>query len=157
MYTVPQLTDRGWTKGLIKKFLLTHDETKPNPNPKYSNAAAPMKLYSEDRVTEIESSGDFLAAKEKSVQRKQSAMKGVQTKQNRMDAFLKELEISISVYERKKLIELATTNFRGLDLPERVEIFDERMCVNYLRHCESEYEEKLIEIAGKTGCRDAYY
>lgn len=33
----------------------------------------------------------------------------------------------------------------------------ERMCVNYLRHCETRYEQELASIAGKAGARDAYY
>ena len=31
------------------------------------------------------------------------------------------------------------------------------MCVNHLRHCESDYERQLEAIAGKTGGPDAYY
>jgi len=155
MFTVSNLTSRGWTKTLIRQFLPNHDDTKPNP--KYVHAGAPMKLYLEGRVMSIESSERFLAAKEKSELRKQSAKKGVETKRSKLFAFLKTLEVSIPVYERETLIALAKKNFRSLDLPDRVEISDERMCVNYLRHCESEYERQLRKIAGKTGGPDAYY
>ena len=41
-YRSSELKQRGWTDGLIKKFLPKPDETKTNPVIK---SAAPMKLY----------------------------------------------------------------------------------------------------------------
>ena len=48
-----ELKQRGWTDGLIKKFLPKPDETKTNPIVK---SAAPMKLYKIKRVERIEKS-----------------------------------------------------------------------------------------------------
>ena len=46
-YRNSELKQRGWTDGLIKKFLPKPDETKTNPVIK---SAAPMKLYKIKRV-----------------------------------------------------------------------------------------------------------
>ena len=48
-YRNSELKQRGWTDGLIKKFLPKPDETKTNPVIK---SAAPMKLYKIKRVKE---------------------------------------------------------------------------------------------------------
>lgn len=48
-YRNSELKQRGWTDGLIKKFLPKPDETKTNPIVK---SAAPMKLYKIKRVKE---------------------------------------------------------------------------------------------------------
>jgi hypothetical protein len=153
--TTPELKKRDWTDTLIRKFLTTPDETRPNP--KYQTTGSPMKLYRRDRVEQIEGSTEFRREIEKTRVRKVSAKKGVTTKQAKMDTFLSELVIDIPFYEKEQLLILARRNFRSLGQPDSVEISDERMCVNYLRHCESEYEAQLTQIAGKIGSPDAYF
>ena len=56
-YRSSELKQRGWTDGLIKKFLPKPDETKTNPVIK---SAAPMKLYKIKRVERIEKSEKFI-------------------------------------------------------------------------------------------------
>jgi hypothetical protein len=54
-------SERGWTDGLIKKFLGQPDKTAPNPH--YSSGGAPMRLYLRVRVDEAEASAEWQAAK----------------------------------------------------------------------------------------------
>lgn len=59
------LKDRGWTPALIAKFLGEHDQTRPNGMKMGRRRLPPVKLYREERVYEIESHDDFLAAQAK--------------------------------------------------------------------------------------------
>jgi hypothetical protein len=54
-------SERGWTDGMIKTFLGEPDKTAPNPH--YSSAGAPMRLYLLQRVEETEASAEWQAAK----------------------------------------------------------------------------------------------
>lgn len=56
-YRSSELKQRGWTEGLIRKFLPKPDETKTNP---IIRSAAPMKLYKIKRVERIEKSEKFV-------------------------------------------------------------------------------------------------
>lgn len=96
-------------------------------------------------------------AKELADRRKIAANKAVALKRAKMKQFVAEFNPKIPVYEEAELLKLAQENFRSLGLPCEVELSDERICVNYLRHCETSYEQKLGRIFGKTGGRDAYY
>ena len=72
-----ELKQRGWTDGLIKKFLPKPDETKTNPIVK---SVAPMKLYKIKRVERIEKSEKFIKEMESISRRKIAARKVVETK-----------------------------------------------------------------------------
>ena len=76
-YRSSELKQRGWTDGLIKKFLPNPDETKTNPVIK---SAAPMKLYKIKRVERIEKSERFIKEMENISRRKIAARKAVETK-----------------------------------------------------------------------------
>ncbi len=155
LFTTPDLKSRGWTDSLVRRFLEVPDDTRSNP--KYRNAGSPMKLYLRDRVSKIETSMEFMDAKRKADARKISAKKAVETKLAQMTNYIKNLTIEVPEMERTKLIEAANENFRSLDLPSEVRLSDERMCVNFLRHCGTKYETELRSIAGKTGAVDAYF
>jgi hypothetical protein len=79
---------RGWTEGLINRFMPVPDKEKSNP--KYK-CAAPMKLYALTRVEEIEASDEFKEAKEKSDKSKLSCSAGVETKRSKTRELVKSL------------------------------------------------------------------
>jgi len=56
LLTKSELKERGWTDGAIKKYLGEPDKTSPNP---YSKKASELKLFSRDRVEEIENSKEW--------------------------------------------------------------------------------------------------
>ncbi len=154
LLTVPQLKERGWTKTLIEKFLPKHDELRDNP--RYRNAGAPMKLYKKKKVERVEKTKKFMEAMALSNKRKESAENAVATKKKEIKVFLSELKITIPKLDRDTLLERARDNFNQMGLPVGVQISPERMCVNYLRHCESAYERLLDEMTGKIGGPAAY-
>jgi hypothetical protein len=61
------IKDRGWTNTLITRFLPVPDEMRPNP---HYRSAAPMKLYSLDRVISVEGSAGFRPFADKVAARK---------------------------------------------------------------------------------------
>ena len=155
LLTTSELKDRGWTKTLIRRFLPTADATEPNP--KYPNAGHPMKLYQLKRVEAAEATDEFRAASILSMKRKESAQKGVLTKEAKMQDYVDNLIVEVPHLEKEELIGKARKNFLSLDVPDSDSMTTERICVNYLRHCLTSYENVLDSIAGKTGCQDAYF
>ena len=178
------LKERGWTEALIKKFYPIPDKTKPNPY--YSSAAAPMKLYSLRKVEEIEKTDEFKKKLESAQKRQAAAETAIDTKINHLVDTVDSIEYKIEVLSRDKLLDRAKTHhdsisrkafdrqkryyeyleehgFNESDLDElNVQMeavgipdsFDKwyiqpcendynRICVNYLRHALSSYENDL--------------
>lgn len=150
----PNLKSRGWTDSLIRDFLEQPDETRPNPS--YRNAGNPMSFYKRERVEMIEITPEFLQAKKLADERKSNAKKGVTTKLQKIREYVENLVIDVPYLEHELLVQTANKELRTL--PHEIDmIFDERMCVNFLRHRMTKYESELSKIAGKTGGRGAYY
>ena len=74
-----------------------------------------------------------------------------------LQEYLDILTIEVPVMELEVLIEAARRNFYSLRYSSDVTLSNERMCVNFLRHCGTKYERELRKLAGKTGKGDAYY
>ena len=163
------LLDRGWTKGLIKKFLPEPDSTKCNP---YYKAGPPMKLYALSRVEGMEESDQFIAAKEKAKKRQDAAAKAVQTKKaNTMD-YVNEIKINVPLIKKKKLRRLASDHYDDFQIDRWLDgdgfgdlmltsqssdpVFLSRISVNYLRHCATEYDCHLDGLSRKVGKFEAH-
>lgn len=168
-FSASGLKYRGWTDALIKRFLPEHDKECPNPHYRH---AAPMRLYSAERVERIEESQAFKEAVEKSSKRKESAKKAVETKKQQAMNYALTVDISIPKMTIKELFEFACEHYNDRQL-ERVGrggnwVYDpvspgfcsfeflSRISVNFLRHECSEYEEHLEELYGVTGKQAAY-
>lgn len=159
----PQLKKRGWTDGLIRRFLPEADGSRPNP---HYRSAPPMLLYRLERVEAIEASAEFQEAKEKASRAQQTSQAGVATKQAKMRVWLDNVRIRVPCLSRDEVLRRAVNHynarqcerwddgrFASLDSDER---FLERIAVNYLRHELSSYEAHLDATFGKVGARDAY-
>lgn len=167
--TTSALKERGWTDGLIKKFLGEPDDTKPNP---HYRSAAPMKLYDMKRVEKTERSAKFKAEKEKSATRKQSAAKAVETKREKALTFAREVKINVPTMDYDKLMKKAcwsynewhqydrdgyyNIDFEPADPKQSDHDFLARIATNYLRHKCTSYEQQLHKLYGKTGVQDAH-
>lgn len=55
-YSKKDLERQGWTKGLFERFNLEPDKEAPNP---YDSSRPNMKLYSKQKVQEIEQTDEF--------------------------------------------------------------------------------------------------
>lgn len=155
------LLSRGWTAGLIGKFLPSPDLIRPNPN---YRSAAPMKLYLIERVAEVENSEEFIAARDRLSSRRNGAKKAVETKKAKtMDFVAKTVQFAIPRYSRSKLTKMACDHYNDRNLewgsfasPSSDKHFLQRIVVNFLRHAVTDYDGHLERISGKVGTNEAY-
>jgi len=92
--SLSSLKSRGWTAGLVTKFLKHPDSVKPNPMFK---SASPMKLYLLERIEMVENSPEFAAESEKIASRKRGAKKAVETKRGKTREMVEKMLASVSV------------------------------------------------------------
>ena len=100
------MKQRGWTEGLIKKFLPKPDELKTNPIVK---SAAPMKLYKITRVEKIEKSEKFIKEIVSISKRKIAAQKAVETKTTKTLEWANSVKIDVPSIDKDKLLRNAST------------------------------------------------
>ena len=166
--TKPKLKERGWTDGMIRKFLDEPDTTRPNP---YYKCAAPMALYELKRVEKAERSAKFKAEIEKSAVRKQSAQKAVETKTEKAKKFARTVAVHVPTMDYDNLVKKACNSYNEFHeylLMERGHEyitanpthsdpdFLRRITINYLRHECTSYEDELYKLFGKTGVHEAH-
>jgi hypothetical protein len=165
MITPSQLRkDRGWTGALIARFLGAHDDERPNP---HYRSGAPMRLYAWDRVVAAEATDEFKAAADEVGRRRSSrklaAKKALKTKKRRLIAELRSKEITVPSFPKEELIGLACEHYNERQKRHRLyedrepasansnPEFLQRLCVNYLRHALTDYDNRLDGVAGKIG------
>lgn len=160
-----KLVERGWTDALVTKFLPEPDQTKSNPR---YRSAAPMKLYLKERVEKIEATEQFKEAKEKSGSRRLSAQKAVESKMAKtMEYVDKAVKVKVPRMSQEQLVARACRHYNdwnigrdnwsgNLATKDSDVLFLHRICVNFLRHEMTEYDDHLDEVRGKVGTGDAY-
>lgn len=163
-----KLKEEGWTDGLIQKFMPLCDKEKKNP---YYASASPMKLYLLERVKQIENSNKFKIELAKSQPRKKASYKAVETKLKKIRDYIKTLKIIVKKIPIDIIQKKAIKDYN--DFKEAIEIerggfdyqkatinsdtlFLNRICVNYIRHNLTMYENELEKIFGKVGSKEAY-
>jgi len=163
-YTITTLKrERGWTDGLVKKLLRDPDVIADNP---YYRNGNPMRLYLKERVHDAENEDCYQRAQEGRKKRHNAAMKGVQTKKDRLMRMIEEMDISVQVIDIGDVIEQAVHSYndRGWERGEKCEkipaeglcdsLFHQRVCVNFLRHECTDYDWNLEATAKKVGRGD---
>lgn len=160
------LFERGWTSGMVNKFLPNPDQLKPNPHYKKS---PPMKLYSLEKVEQVEITDLFRIAKEKADKRREAAQKSIVTKVAKTMSYVEqEVEVKVPYMKKESLIEAACNSYNDwkswhenwdgdLATKKSDSLFLQRICVNYLRHEMTEYDYYLNEVHGKVGIDNAYF
>lgn len=163
-----KLKERGWTDRIIKKFMSLCDKEKKNP---YYASASPMKLYLLQRIEKIEKSNEFKKEIIESQPRKKSSQKAVETKLQKIRDYIKNLKITVKKIPLDIIQKKAIKDYN--DFKEAIEIergdidyqratvnsdtlFLNRICVNYIRHNLTIYENELEKIFGKVGSKEAY-
>jgi hypothetical protein len=144
------IKDRGWTEGLIKKYLPKPDlETRGYP----SNYL--MLLYSVCKVEQIETISEVKEALKKiAFQRNKqsgSAQKAAKEKREKAINWVKSLDIQIPIFDISNLIKNAVYDYNAVHLEKEAHLQDDckflaRIAKNYLRHSCTEYERILKEM-----------
>jgi hypothetical protein len=163
-----KLKERGWTDRIIKNFMPLCDKEKKNP---YYASAYPMKLYLLERVKQIENTDKFKKEFTKSQPRKKASKRAVETKLKKIRDYIKNLKIIVKKMPINLIQKKAIKDYN--DFKEAIEIergdidyqratinsdilFLNRICVNYIRHNLTIYENELEKIFGKVGSKEAY-
>lgn len=153
-------SERGWSDGAIERLLGECDRTADNP---HYRSAAPMRLYSLERVERAERAEKFQHFKEAKERRREAGIRGAETKRealwNRIDS------LTVVVPRIEDYLQKACDHYN--DLWERRgrydkhaflgdgEAFLERIAVNYIRHEVSDYEERLRSVYAEVGADEA--
>lgn len=165
------LKARRWTDSLISKLLGEPDETAMNP---YYTTAAPVKLYLVDRVIPIEGAQEFQESLDRRKRRRQPKRSShevrCEAQEVRREATLEaawDLEWDVPVMEKAELIRAACHSYNDYQLMERNTFefrraqpdsnpgFLDRICVNYLRHELTDYDDNLAMFRGRIGVAEA--
>jgi hypothetical protein len=151
---------RKWTDRLIKKYMPVPDEIRNNP---HYGRASEMKLYKISRVESIEKNEQFLIDFQKTILRRKSSLKMVETKKDNLLIQISELPISVEIIPRYELIPLVIDAYNDrnyykdyLTLRDFDQSTLERLTVNYIRHQLTSYDYYLKLIVSKVGKKEGY-
>lgn len=155
------LKARGWSESLIKRFLGKPDETSVNP---HCISGPPIRLYDLQRVEAVEKGPEFQAAVGRVAKHQETAQRAVETKRKRIMQKISEVQIAVPTISRNELTRKACQHYNGrnIDRPDSLRAspradpeFLARICVNYLRHALTRYDELCDEIKGRVGKSEA--
>ena len=154
------ISKRKWTDALLKKYMTEPDLIKNNP---HYGQASKMKLYKISRVESIEKNEQFLIDFQKTILRRKSSAKMVETKKDNLLIEIFELPISVEFIPRNKLVPLVIDDYNDrnyykdyLTLRDLDQSTLERLTVNYIRHQLTSYDQCLGLIFSKVGKKEGY-
>ena len=157
MYTLTQIKQMGFTDSIIKTLNIIPTEIKPNPHNKKNF----MKLYSEEYIDTILKSSEFVNLVGKNINRRLGALKSTTTKVEKLMRDIDNLNITIKRIENVELLalhqynEYNITQLRLANVKDDVRFLD-RLCVNYIRHELTNYDNSLDFTVGKVGKYKAF-
>ena len=157
MYTLTQIKQMGFTDSIIKTLNIVPTEIKPNPHNKKNF----MKLYSEEYIDTILKSSEFVNLVGKNINRRLGALKSTNTKVEKLMRDIDNLNITIKRIENVELLalhqynEYNITQLRLANVKDDVRFLD-RLCVNYIRHELTNYDNSLDFTVGKVGKYKAF-
>jgi len=154
------LKARGWTPKLIETFLGQPERTAPNP---HYRSAAPMRLWSLKSVVKVEETPAFQLALAQAQRRQEGARKGTERKRKLTLEMARSLPLHIEKMPPDELLQATQEHylerkgewveFKPWNEPDPLR---DRLCVNYLRHQASEYDDHLETLKGRVGIGKAY-
>jgi hypothetical protein len=159
MLNLSDLKERGWTQGLVKRFLGEPDATRRH---RYRNRRrSPIKLYQVSRVQHAEASPEFAEAKSKAMVRSQAAIKAAQRKAASLLAEIDAIDISVARTSLPALRRAAIDAWKARQC-KRAKLKAHgggkvrRWMVNHARHNLTGYDEIIESLFAKVGKRQAY-
>ena len=157
MYTLTQIKQMGFTDSIIKTLNIVPTEIKPNPHNKKNF----MKLYSEEYIDTMLKSSEFVNLVGKNINRRLGALKSTNTKVEKLMRDIDNLNITIKRIENVELLalhqynEYNITQLRLANVKDDVRFLD-RLCVNYIRHELTNYDNSLDFTVGRVGKYKAF-
>jgi hypothetical protein len=161
-FTATDLKARGWTNGLINRFLGEPDATRRSP---FYRRGSPIKLYEASRVQEVETSPQFAEAIRKATVKSKAASQAAQRRADSLLAVVKAIEITVrridlQTLRREAIKEWEANKLEGgrfdADGQEADEATVRRWMVNYARHRLTVYDAIIEGLYAKVGKQQAY-
>ena len=165
MLTKAGLLGRGWTDAGIRLFLGDPDDMKVNP---IFRSAAPMKLWTVDRVETAEKSADWVSWLKASRVRRVAAVAVADRKRGEVAAMIEAVVIKIRPVPLGRARDRAINAYNAYN-EERYSydgwgaattgsdpMFLERITVNYIRHECTRYDTVGNALFGVTGRVEAH-
>jgi hypothetical protein len=159
MFTLADLKSRGWSPGLLRSILGEPCRTRANPA---YRSAAPMKLWSPDRVETAERDARFIEHKSKRAGMAERARAAADRRRNELLAAVENMPVSVTKIDPEALAKRAIRHwecgarwdeFRDGSGADKDTV--DRWSVNYARHCLTNYDHALEDVAGKVGVHEA--
>lgn len=161
--TLSKVKERGWTSGLIEKFLGLPDSTAKNPH--YSKR--PIKLFLLERVEAIENTDSFKEKISKMEKQRESSRERMliasNDKRKLLIEYIQSLKIKIKKIDYPNLLKKAIDNYNDhngysgqIANKDSDKKFLDRIRVNYIRHCCTRYDNELENMFGKVGKNEGY-
>ena len=153
------LRRRGWTDSIVKLFKLVPDKTVNNP---YYSCASDMKLYKLKRIERLEKTEKFQDALKKVEKRREGGRKAAERKVQKANERMNSITLYFPDESFGAIIKSAIDHYndyheekgddRYIILSKFREPTDEdieflqRIVLNYLRHCCTDYDSTLYDI-----------
>lgn len=157
--TTSQVLARGWTKGLVRKFLGEPDRR--DRNQRYPGGPR-LRQYYLTRVEDAEKSAEFVAAKAVADRRSLARRRIAEAKRVELLKSVAALTLTVPIMNEQELLHRAISNcrqnfeMRGISLGHHSGSNLIRCIqVSYLRHEQAEYDSHIATVTGKIGARDA--
>lgn len=161
LLNLTELRTRGWTPAMVRRLLGKEDAQRRNP---CYRGAAPQRLYGRARVLTAEGSLDFEAARAKGAVRAERSRAIAERKKTLLLEEIAQLKIHIRPMDPQTLHKRAVGHYHRRQL-ERLD-YDpgnpqgqmlDRLCVNFVRHELTRYDEHLAELFGRIGKEAAVF
>lgn len=153
--TLNRLKDRGWTPSMITKLLGEPDQTRKNPHYK---KAAPMKLYSVERIERAETTSSYSALKRLATKRSIVSSKTADKKRQELLREISRITIRVTPMADDDLAKAAVASYNSRSRRQNEvatvhseSFFLERIKVNYARHNLTIYDKQLQALFARIG------
>ena len=157
--TLTQLLERGWTRTIVRDLLGEEDQRRRNP---FYRKAAPMRLWSLERVIEAESGAAFAEQQAAIARRRDAARTAARKRARRLCDWAQTVRIRVDKMPAGLAMARAIksyNDFHYLDEEEAGPWSDDaflaRITVNFLRHQSTPYDRDMDKCRGQPGVREA--
>lgn len=164
MFSRNEIKARGWTDRMIERHL--GEPSGERRNPCYRSQG--VNVWSLSRVLHAElndAANEVKQTQSKRKMRQTQSEKGLRTKREKLLATIEEIVIEVRVFSKDELVLQACGDYNatracngGMSAsPESGPGFLDRICVNYIRHNLTNYDEVIGNISGQVAVEEAYH
>jgi hypothetical protein len=157
--TLSQLLERGWTRTMVRDLLGEEDQRRRNP---FYRKAAPMRLWSLERVIAAESESAFAELQAAYARRRDAARAAARERARELRAWAQTVRIRVDRMPAGVAIARAIESYNDSNYlsgeeagPWSDDAFLARITVNYLRHESTPYDRDMDKRRGQPGVREA--